>query len=110
MRDKRIKRPYYNVIMTGKKTREVRVGYDSIRRYRVGDLIKLETSQVSGVVKVKSARVYKSFEDMLGIEPWQQIVPDAPNESTALHRLKQIYPPQKEALGVYVFEIEPTRH
>lgn len=104
----RIKRPYYNAIMAGQKTLEVRVGYDSIKRYRAEELINLETSQVSGVVKIKAVRVYRSFDDTLAAEPWERIVPDAADEATALRRLKEIYPPNKEKLGVYVFEIEPV--
>lgn len=108
VRTMRIKRPYYNAIMAGQKTLEVRVGYDSIKRYRAGELINLETSQVSGVVTIKAVRVYRSFYDMLATEPWARIVPDAPSEEAARLRLKEIYPPHKEKLGVYVFEIEPV--
>lgn len=109
VRTMRIKRPYYNAIMGGQKTLEVRVGYDSIKRHNANELLQLETSQITGVVRIKAVRVYKSFDDMIAIEPWQKIVPDAPNEATALQLLKKIYPPNKEALGVYVFEIEPTK-
>lgn len=106
VRTMRIKRPYYDAIVRGKKTLEVRVGYDSIRRYKEGDLVKLETSQVSCIIKFKSIRTYKSFEDALAIEPWQKIMPHMPNEAACLVGLREIYPPEKEALGVYVFEIE----
>ena len=106
VRTMRIKRPYYNAIMAGQKPLEVRVGYDSIRRYKAGELLKLETSQVSSVVKIKSIRVYQSFIDMLATESWQHIVPDASSEGIALRRLREIYPPNKEQLGIYVFEIE----
>jgi ASC-1-like (ASCH) protein/ribosomal protein S18 acetylase RimI-like enzyme len=106
VRTMRIKRPYYNAIMAGQKPLEVRVGYDSIKRYKAGELLKLETSQVSSVVKIKSVRVYESFWDMLATEPWKHIVPDAPSEAIALRRLREIYPPNKERLGVYVFELE----
>lgn len=106
VRTMRIKRPYYNAIMAGQKPLEVRVGYDSIKRYQAGELLKLETSQVSSVVRIKSVRVYESFSDMLATEPWQHIVPDATSEVAALRRLREIYPPHKERLGVYVFEIE----
>jgi len=106
VRTMRIKRPYYNAIMAGQKPLEVRVGYDSIKRYKAGELLKLETSHLSSVVKIKSVRVYESFADMLATEPWQHIVPDAPNEAAALRRLREIYPRNKEELGVYVFEID----
>lgn len=109
MRTMRIKRPYYDAIMRGDKTLEVRVGYDSIRKYRVGDLIELVTAQTAAVIKAKAIRTYETFAEMLAVEPWQQIVPDAPNQEAALRRLQEIYPNAKEALGVYVFEIEPVR-
>jgi ASC-1-like (ASCH) protein/ribosomal protein S18 acetylase RimI-like enzyme len=109
VRTMRIKRPYFNAIMAGEKTLEVRVGYNSIKRYKAGDLLQLETSQVSGTVLIKAVRLYETFDDMIAAESWQQIVPDASTKATALRRLKEIYPPNKEALGVYVFEIEPAK-
>jgi ASC-1-like (ASCH) protein len=104
----RIKRPYYDAIMAGQKTLEVRVGYDNIKRYQAGELIRLETSQASGTVKIKAVRTYASFEDMLAAEGWQKIAPDAGDTDTALRFIREIYPPEKEALGVYVFEVEPV--
>src|SRR5579883_224467 len=104
----RIKHPYYDAIMAGQKTLEVRVGYDNIKRYQAGELIRLETSQASGTVKIKAVRTYASFEDMLAAEGWQKIAPDAGDTDTALRLIREIYPPEKEALGVYVFEVEPV--
>lgn len=106
MRTMRIKRPYYDAILSGKKTLEVRVGYDSIRRYKVGDLIKLETSQVSRVVRIKAIRNYATFASMIDQEEPSKIVPNEVDKGKVLRLLKEIYPPHKEALGVYVFEIE----
>ncbi len=109
VRTMRIKRPYYDLIMSRKKTLEVRVGYDSIRRIEVGDKIRLETSQVSGMIQVEAIRTYKSFRSMLDVEPWQQIVPDVQDRVEALRKLEEIYPAPKEALGVYVFEIAVSK-
>ena len=61
MRKMRIKRPYYDAIMSGKKTLEVRVGYNSIKRLKAGELLQLETGHMSGVVRIKSIRIYRSF-------------------------------------------------
>ena len=36
MRKMRIKRPYYDAIMSGRKTLEVRIGYNSIKRLKEG--------------------------------------------------------------------------
>ena len=106
VRKMRIKRPYYDAIMSGRKTLEVRVGYDSIRRLKSGELLQLETGHTSGVVRIKSIRIYDSFVDMLTIEPWSEIVPQVSTESEALELLRGIYPPHKERLGVHVIEIE----
>jgi ASC-1-like (ASCH) protein len=94
----RIKRPSYDAIMAGQKTLEVRVGYDTIKRYQAGELIRLETSQASGTVQIKAVRTYASFEDMLAAEGWQKIAPDAGDTDTALRFIREIYPPEKEAL------------
>lgn len=52
VRKMRIKRPYFDAIMSGKKTLEVRVGYNSIKRLKVGELLQLETGHTSGVVRI----------------------------------------------------------
>ena len=105
VRKMRIKRPYYDAIMSGKKTLEVRVGYPQIKVLKAGELLQLETSHTSGVVRIKTIRVYRDFADMFGSEPWQQIVPQVKTEEDALKLLREIYPPHKESLGIYVLEI-----
>ena len=106
MRKMRIKRPYYDAIMSGKKTLEVRVGYNSIKKLRSGQLLQLETGHTSGIVRIKSIRIYRSFADMLAAESWQQIVPQAESEEEALRLLRKIYPDHKESLGVHVIEVQ----
>ena len=106
VRKMRIKRPYFDAIMSGRKTLEVRVGYDSIKRLKAGELLQLETGHTSGVVRIKSIRVYDNFADMLATEPWREIVPQVNNEATALQLLREIYPAHKERLGVHVIEVE----
>ena len=105
MRKMRIKRPYFDAIMAGTKTLEVRVGYDSIKRLKAGELLQLETSQKSDVVRIKAVRVYRDFADMLAAEDWKQIVPQVNTREDALQLLREIYPPAKEQLGIYVLEI-----
>ena len=106
VRKMRIKRPYFDAIMSGRKTLEVRVGYDNIKRLKAGELLQLETGHTSGVVRIKSIRVYDNFADMLATEPWREIVPQVNNEATALQLLREIYPASKERLGVHVIEVE----
>ena len=106
MRKMRIKKPYFDGIMSGRKTLEVRIGYNSIKRLREGQLLQLENGHASGVVRIKSIRIYSKFADMLAAESWQQIVPQAKSKEEALRLLHKIYPPHKERLGVHVIEVE----
>ena len=106
VRKMRIKKPYYDAIMSGRKTLEVRVGYNSIKRLKAGGLLQLETGHTSGVVRIRAIRIYDNFADMLAAEPWRQIVPQARDAEEALHLLRKIYPARKERLGIHVIEIE----
>ena len=106
VRKMRIKKPYFDAIMEGRKTLEVRVGYNSIKKLRSGQLLQLETGHTSGIVRIKSIRIYRSFADMLAAESWQQIVPQAESEEEALRLLRKIYPDHKESLGVHVIEVQ----
>ncbi|MDO4773655.1 MAG: GNAT family N-acetyltransferase [Candidatus Saccharibacteria bacterium] len=106
VRKMRIKRPYFDAIMSGRKTLEVRVGYDNIKRLEAGGLLQLETGHTSVVVRVKSIRIYNNFADMLATEPWREIVPQVGTKAEALKLLRDIYPANKERLGVHVIEIE----
>lgn len=103
MKTMRVKQKYFDAIMAGTKPLEVRVGYDSIKRIRKGDTIRLEHSRNSGIVRVADIRVYGSFAEALKHENPGHIVPD--NPSRALEILQSIYPPKKEKLGIYVFEL-----
>ena len=104
MRTMRIKQRFYNLIYSGKKTLEVRVGYDTINRIQIGERIRLVTHTGSFGVRVGSIRKYRTFEEMLDIEPWERIAPDSRSKEEVLSLLKQIYPKNKENLGVIVLE------
>lgn len=104
MRTIRIKRRFYDLIRSGKKTLEVRVGYDTINRIRVGERIRLMTHTGSFDVKATAIRRYDTFAAMLNVEPWEKIAPDSKSKSEVLTLFKQIYPANKEKLGVVVLE------
>ena len=104
MRTMRIKRRFYDLIQSGKKTLEVRVGYDSINRIQVGERIRLVTHTGSFEVKVSDIRRYQTFKEMMDVEPWERIAPDSRSLDEVLVLFKQIYPADKEKLGVVVLE------
>ena len=105
MRTMRIKQRFFDLIKSGKKPLEVRVGYDSIKRIKVGEQVNLETHTSRLTVRIVAVRNYDSFEAMLKKESFGKIAPDVSSEAELLDLLKQIYPPNKEALGVIVFEL-----
>lgn len=107
MRMMRVKRQYFNAIMAGTKPLEVRVGYGNIKTIKVGEQIRLECNPHHGIVEVTEVRVYKTFADMLAKEKAGHIVPD--NPAGALGVLQGIYPQEKEALGVYVFQLKVVK-
>jgi ASC-1-like (ASCH) protein len=102
----RIKKRFYDLIRSGKKTLEVRVGYDTINRIQVGERILLMTHTGSFDVKVVDIRRYHTFVEMLGVEPWDRIAPDSRSKDEVLSLFKQIYPSHKEQLGVVVLEFK----
>lgn len=104
MRTMRVKRRFYDLIYSGKKTLEVRVGYDTINRIQAGERIRLMTHTGSFEVKVNTIRRYQTFEAMIAVEPWNRIAPDSRSREEVLSLLKQIYPADKEKLGVVVLE------
>ncbi|MFA5080514.1 MAG: GNAT family N-acetyltransferase [Candidatus Paceibacterota bacterium] len=106
MKTMRIKQKYFDLIRFGKKTLEVRVGYESIKRIKVGERIQLGCHVSTQEVKVVEVRNYSTFEDMLTNEDWKLIVPDARSKGEVLSLLRQIYPKNKEVLGVIVLEFE----
>ncbi|MFZ3031846.1 MAG: GNAT family N-acetyltransferase [Candidatus Moraniibacteriota bacterium] len=106
MRTMRIKQRFFDLINSGKKPLEVRVGYDAINRIRAGERISLVTHTSSLNVRVDAIRRYSSFEAMLANEPFRKIAPDVSSEAELLTLLKNIYPPHKEKLGVVVLELK----
>lgn len=108
MRKMRMKQVYFEHIMTGRKTLEVRVGYPSIRQIEPNERIQLMTASHEAVIVVRAVRNYATFEAMLDAEPCEKIVPDT-NRADALRVLRGIYPADKEQLGVFVFEIAVER-
>ena len=99
----RIKREYYNFINKGIKSLEVRVGYPDIKRVQKGDTI---TFNDYSNIKFEVIRVtrYKDFPDMLDSEDSSKAIPGV-TKYKALDMYQAIYPEEKEALGVYVFEL-----
>lgn len=100
-----IKQRDFDLIQSGEQTLLVRVGYDSINRIQVGERLELVTPTSRQNVRISAIRRYDSFKAMLEKEPFQRIAPNIASQEELLSLLKRIYPPDKEWLGVVVFEL-----
>jgi ASC-1-like (ASCH) protein len=100
-----IKRKFFDLILSGEKTLEVRVLYPNLRSIQKGELVNLNNQ---ATIRVKDVRKYPTFEEMLSNEEASRIVPGS-NREELLRLLKSLYPPHKEQMGVLVLEVEPVR-
>ncbi|MFZ3011650.1 MAG: GNAT family N-acetyltransferase [Minisyncoccia bacterium] len=108
MRNMRVKPRFINLIRAGRKNLEVRVGYDNINRIQAGERIRLISHENTIDVRINAVRRHLSIEALLDNESWEQIAPDLSSKEEVLQLLKRIYPPEKEKLGIVVFEIVPV--
>ena len=99
----RIKKEYYRLILDGTKTLEVRVGYPEIKRVHEGDTITFKDYSNTKFEVVRVTR-YEDFPEMLDNEDSSKALPGV-SKYKALDMYQRIYPENKEALGVYVFEL-----
>ena len=104
-RDMPIYKRYYDLIADGTKTVEVRVAYSSMLRIKAGDQIRFTCRKESTLTRVKRVTRYASFDEMFDHESVGAINPTAGREEQ-LTAIRQIFPPEKEALGVLAIEVE----
>ena len=98
-----IKDEYLQQILDGRKTIEVRVGYNNIRKLTPGDTLLLNNQYPYQIIRIG---VYASIEELAGHEDTTRIAPDLSSEGLIL-AFRAIYPPNKEALGVVALELSP---
>lgn len=97
-----IKDEYLRLILQGRKTVEVRVGYSNITRLQVGDRLSLNDQHPFIIKRIGR---YDDFEELLAHEDPTAIAPDLPPDQL-LDVMRAIYMPEKEALGAVALEIE----
>ena len=100
----RIYRRFLELIECGKKSLEIRVGYDRINSIRPGAELRLVSEDHSVLCQVVDVRRYPSFVEMLRNEDVEKALPGMCPEE-ALRQLRQIYPHDKERLGVVVLDV-----
>ncbi|GAA1872735.1 GNAT family N-acetyltransferase [Actinomadura bangladeshensis] len=104
VRNLRIRDQYLQLIASGRKSLEIRVAYEHLRSIKPGDRLRLLSASREIRCDVVDVRSYRSFEDMLRKEDVDRALPGTTADD-ALVRLREIYPPAKERLGILVIEL-----
>ncbi|MCD9146029.1 ASCH domain-containing protein [Streptomyces albireticuli] len=100
-----IRKPYFDLIASGAKTIEVRVGYPKIRKIAAGDLLRISCGDDTQTRRVAEVKEYESFKAMLDAEDAAAIGgPDMTHDQLTA-AIRDIYPPEKEALGVFALHL-----
>jgi ASC-1-like (ASCH) protein/ribosomal protein S18 acetylase RimI-like enzyme len=102
----RLKQRYLEFMRRGKKTLEVRVAYDQIKKLSSGEVVSFVSRDDKVVATITAIRKYRSFSEMLANEDHRRIVPDMERQQVE-RLLREIYPAPKERLGVVVLEVVP---
>ena len=109
-REINIRKEYLKLIIEGVKTVEVRVGYPRMRSIQPGQELTFVSGDQRVPTTVKRVTEYPSFEEMLGREDARSIGADlGESRENLLAVIRNIYPPEKERLGVLAIEIELVR-
>ena len=100
----RIQDRYLHMITSGKKSLEVRVGYDHIKAIKPGSSVRLTSDSGHTLCAVADVRSYPSLKAMIQHEDAEKALPGL-SADEALNQLRRIYPPNKEQLGIVVLEL-----
>ncbi len=96
---------YFDLIATGRKTIEIRVDDSRRRNIEAGSLIRFNCQGDNVLTRVTKVNRYAGFEEMFDHEPVAAVDPTASRDDQ-LADIRQIYPPEREALGVVAIGIE----
>ena len=103
----RLKKEFFRQITSGRKTLEVRVAHRNFRSIQVGEAIRFVSGKDEQIVSVQAVRHYASHLDMIEAEDHTKIAPHITCSDELLAVLQEMYPPEKEQLGVMVLQIRP---
>lgn len=96
---------YFDLIATGRKTTEIRVNDSSRRKIKEGSLIRFRCQGDEVLTRVTRVTRYATFDEMFDHEKVASVNPLATRDEQ-LANVRQIYPPEREALGVVALGIE----
>ncbi|ARQ70719.1 ASCH domain-containing protein [Streptomyces marincola] len=104
-----IRKPYFDLIATRSKTIEIRVGYPKIRNMAAGDSLRFTSGDHTLTTRITALNEYTSFEEMLDAEDNTAVGDPGMTRDELLAVCRDIYPPEKEALGVFAIHLDLTR-
>ena len=96
---------YFDLIASGRKTTEIRVNDSSRKNIKEGSLIRFRCQGDQVLTRVTRVARYADFDAMFDRESVASVNPLATREQQ-LANIRQIYPPEREALGVVAIGIE----
>jgi ASC-1-like (ASCH) protein len=96
---------YFDLIAAGRKTTEIRVNDSSRKNIKPGSLIRFRCQGDEMLTRVTRVARYADFDAMFDSESVAAVNPLATREEQ-LANIRQIYPPEREALGVVAIGIE----
>jgi ASC-1-like (ASCH) protein len=96
---------YFDLIAAGRKTIEIRVNDSSRRKIKEGSLIRFRCQGDEVLTRVTRVTRYDTFDEMFDHEEVASVNPLATRDEQ-LANIRQIYPPEREALGVVALGIE----
>ncbi|MFW5415258.1 ASCH domain-containing protein [Nocardiopsis sp. CNT-189] len=96
---------YFDLVASGGKRIEVRVDDSSRKRLEEGDLLRFECRDEETRTRITRIARYADFDEMFDHEPVSSVDPTASREDR-LRNVREIHPPEHEALGVVAIGIE----
>ncbi|NKY96679.1 ASCH domain-containing protein [Nocardiopsis dassonvillei subsp. albirubida] len=100
-----IDKRYFDLIASGKKTTEIKVNDSSRKRLKEGDLLRFKCRDEKVLTRITRIARYADFDGMFEQELVSSVNPTAA-KAHQLRSIREIYPPEREALGVVAIGIE----
>ncbi|ARQ71938.1 ASCH domain-containing protein [Streptomyces marincola] len=106
-----IRKPYFDLIASGSKTIEIRVGYPKIRKMGTGDSLRFTSRDHTLTTRITALHEYQTFEAMLDAEDHSAIgEPGMSRDQLLAAACRDIYPPEKEAFGVFAIHLQTNAY
>ena len=100
----RIYKRFFNMLKDGSKIVEIRVAFSSMKSIKVGDVIRFNNDSSCRMLVTRISH-YNNFNEMMDSEDINEINPRQ-RADELLRELRQIFPSNKEKLGVVAFKME----